>query len=191
MIDGDGLDLGEYDAMVLAMPPEQARALVPRHGALLHQLAQARSIPCWALMMTLEEPLPVPFDGAFFDCLDFAWAARDSSKPGRDALERWVVHAGEAWSREHIRTAPEEVAQKLAASFFTTIGIREIRPLHMAGHLWGFARVANALRINALWDDDSRLGVCGDWCVAPPLEGAYLSGVACAERVQIGIGRSR
>lgn len=189
LIDTNGLDLGEYDAMVLAVPPEQARALVPRNSALQRDVAQVHSSPCWAMMMTLEEPLPVPFDAAFFDRLDFVWAARDSSKPGRDGVQRWVVHAGGAWSRERFSTAPDEVAQELAVAFFTTIGIQAIRPLHIAGHRWGFARVANAPRVNALWDEDLRLGVCGDWCVGPRLEGAYLGGFACPERVQMGVSR--
>ena len=53
----------------------------------------------------------------------------------------------------------------------------------MAAHRWGLALPRVAKPSGALWDDELRLGVCGDWCVAPRIEGAYLSGLACAELV--------
>ena len=34
-----------------------------------------------------------------------------------------------------------------------------------------------------LYDDSTGVGVCGDWCGGPKVEGAYTSGVALAARV--------
>jgi predicted NAD/FAD-dependent oxidoreductase len=34
-----------------------------------------------------------------------------------------------------------------------------------------------------LWDAESRVAVCGDWCQGARIEGAFLSGLAAADRV--------
>ena len=42
-----------------------------------------------------------------------AWLARESSKPGRDPIERWTVQASAAWSQEHLRDDAARVEAKL------------------------------------------------------------------------------
>jgi hypothetical protein len=50
-----------------------------------------------------------------------------------------------------------------------------------------YALVADALDVGALADTERRLAVCGDWCCAPRVEGAWLSGAAAA-RALLGSG---
>lgn len=42
------------------------------------------------------------------------------------------------------------------------------------------------LSVGCMWDDEARVAVCGDWCQSARIEGAFLSGLAAAERL---IGR--
>lgn len=34
-----------------------------------------------------------------------------------------------------------------------------------------------------LWDSELKIGICGDWCGGPRVEGAYLSGLELADAV--------
>jgi renalase len=52
-----------------------------------------------------------------------AWLARESSKPGRDLIERWTIQASAAWSQEHLEDAPERVEAKLLKAFSEITGI--------------------------------------------------------------------
>jgi predicted NAD/FAD-dependent oxidoreductase len=189
--DADGSELGEYDVLLLAMPPEQASALVPRDCPLRETLREFRSEPAWAALLEFAHRLPLDFDGAEFDRLDVAWAARDSSKPGREPGERWVVHAAAEWSRQRFGAARDLIAEELAAAFFAATTIAPTPTTAASAHRWGFARVDNGPGCGALWDEHLRLGICGDWCVAPQIEGAWLSGVEAAGIIRASVGRPR
>lgn len=189
--DADGSELGDYDGLLLAMPPEQASALTPRDSALHEALRAVRSEPAWAALLEFSDRLPLAFDGARFDRLDVAWAARDSSKPGRDPGERWVVHAAAEWSRERFGAAPERVADELAAAFFAATSLAPPPVTAASAHRWGFARVEHGPVCGALWDAHLRLGICGDWCVSPRIEGAWLSGAEAASLIRASVGRPR
>jgi len=48
---------------------------------------------------------------------------------------------------------------------------------------WAFARAPSPLGTEALFDDEAKIGVGGDWSAGGRVEGASLSGVALAGRV--------
>lgn len=173
---------GPFDALVLAMPPEQAARLTTL-DTLAGTAGATTSLPCWCAMAAFDEPLPVDFDGAFVDGAEIAWIARDSSKPGRAAGERWVIHAGPEWSAPRLADPPDAIAQALLDRFFAALRVAPRPPAHLAGHRWSLARPAHELRIECLWQPRPALALCGDWCLGGRVEGAFLSGVAAAGRI--------
>jgi len=165
-----------FDAVLIAVPAEQAEPLLAAHRSDFAQSAAAsRSDPCWTLMAAFAQRLCIDADvlrraGAI------SWAARDSAKPDRTARESWVIQASPSWSAEHLEASPDEVAPKLLGLFAAHVGIAMPTPLHCEAHRWRYARSNVAHAAGALWDADIRLGVCGDWLAAPRVEAAWLSG---------------
>ena len=93
------------------------------------------------------------------------------------------MHASPAWSARTLRSAPEDVAPLLLGELFAALGIPHQQTEHLHAHRWSFARPVQEARLDCLWEEDRSLAVCGDWCLGGRVEGAYLSGVAAAERV--------
>ena len=139
--------------------------------------------PCWAVMLAFEKPLSLPFDGAFIHDATVAWAARNSSKPGRGDEDCWVLHATADWSFAHIDLPGQHVVQRLTQAFFSAAGCAEIEPVFAVAHRWRFARAQNPLTSGCLWDHRAMIGICGDWCYGSRIEGAFLSGAAMAGRI--------
>jgi renalase len=108
-----------------------------------------------------------------------AWLARESSKPGRDAIERWTVQASAAWSREHLEDDAPRVQAKLLKAFAEVTGIRA-EPAHAEVHRWRYAKTEKPLGKSHLWDASARIGVCGDWCLGHRVENAFVSGLELA-----------
>jgi predicted NAD/FAD-dependent oxidoreductase len=180
----DGLDLGDFDAVVVSAPAPQAAAMLGDAAPELAARAAAVTMsPCWAAMAAFSEPLRLDFDGAFVHRSPLAWVARNASKPGRPEGETWVLHGSPEWSCRHLELAPEVVAERLLEAFFKAAGGLGSKPTHLQAHRWRHALPEAPLTEPCLFDAGLRLAACGDWCGGPRVEGAYLSGCAAAGRL--------
>ncbi len=165
-----------YDALVVAVPAEQVAALTASYAPHIAARAETtRSDPCWTLMVAFDSRIDLPGDCLRGDSADpIGWAARNSAKPGRDALETWVVQAGALWSARHLEMEADAVADLLLAALAERAGVLP-GVLHKAAHRWRYARTTG--RGDApFWDRAIGLGVCGDWLAGPRVESAWLSG---------------
>ena len=187
LLDAGNHALGEFDVAVVATPSPEAAALVdPTSYALASRIRdEVVMAPCWAMLVHFPESPGMEWDGSFSTVGPLAWLARNSSKPERPSVhgESWVLHASAAWSRAHLELEPEAVVPMLMDAFFATTGARKVVPSFVKAHRWRSAVTEKALGDACLWDEEKRLAVCGDWCLGPHLEAAFLSGSAAAGRI--------
>ena len=178
-----------FDQVVLAVPSPQTKALLLNSQqcmTLLAQMSRVDVAPCWTLMLAFPNAMQPAFstlgpqwNAARSTHHRIAWLARESSKPGREPIERWTVQASANWSREHFNDDPPRVQAKLCKAFSEVTGIRA-EPTHVQTHRWAYAQTTKPLGKGHLWDARVRLGVCGDWCTGHRVEDAFLSGVGLA-----------
>jgi predicted NAD/FAD-dependent oxidoreductase len=134
-------------------------------------------------MAAFEKPLYLPFDAAFIHESAVSWAARNNSKSQRPAAECWVLHAGAEWSRTHGDNDNDTTSRLLVSEFFQRLGQTPVKPIYTHTHFWRFATAVNPLNVGSLWNAQSKIGFCGDWCRISRVEGAALSGMAIAGRI--------
>ncbi|MGL4543542.1 MAG: NAD(P)/FAD-dependent oxidoreductase, partial [Polymorphobacter sp.] len=90
-ISGDAIDPAPYNAVVMAIPAEQASVLLrPIDCRLADLAASAVSEPCWTVMAAFADPLPGSGDILPKAPGPIGWAARNRAKPGRSGPEAWV-----------------------------------------------------------------------------------------------------
>lgn len=190
-VDSHDEAMGNFDAIVVTPPPQQAARLLDGLTPQADRLSAVRMTPCWAVLLSFAKPLDLPFDGVFVHEADIAWAARNSSKPGRGTDECWVLHATAAWSVAHLALPPEDVISHLLRSFSAATGQSLPDPILSMAHRWRYAQAQNPLTAGCLWDRQARIGICGDWCYGSRIEGAFLSGTAMAGRILADAPRLR
>lgn len=184
---GRAIEHGGFDAIAWALPAPVLCALLPQSA---HALARALDPvvmgPCWSLMLAFpqaEQPglqaLGPQWNAARSTHHRLAWLARETAKPQRGGIERWVVQAGHDWSLKHERDDPERVAAKLLKAFGEITGIRAT-PAHSAARLWPHARTLQPFGRSHLWQPEPGLGACGDWCLGQRVEDAFASGLELA-----------
>ena len=179
LIGDDGLTLLDAETVVVAVPSPQAAKLLAVAPSLSEQAVLSAMSPCWAVMVAFDAPLGVDFDAAIVQRSPLAWLARDGGKPGRSETDTWVLHASHAWSVDHLDHSAEEVREALLADFAHQVG--RLPPItYAAVHLWRYALADQPLDSPYLFDPQLGIGACGDWCIGPKVEAAYLSGLAMA-----------
>ena len=177
-------ETNEFGSVVLAVPAEQAAELLSdAHQEFADRARRTRSRPCWALMAHFPERLECGDVLRGGDADAVSWAARNGAKPGRDGSESWVVHGSPEWSAAHLEEAAESVAGQLLDAFLHQAEVMPQAPLHMAAHRWRFAMAEPLDGPDALWDAEARIGVAGDWLIAPRVEAAWLSGTRLARAI--------
>jgi predicted NAD/FAD-dependent oxidoreductase len=183
LVSDDGSSHGPFGALVVAVPAPQSKPLLASSPHLAMQADQTQWRACWAVMLSLPTEMCLPFDGAFVNNSPLSWVARDSSKPERPGDGCWVLHAGPEWSQAQIKAQPKAVIAALCEAFESATGCGHLQPAFAAAHLWRYALPIQPIESDCLFDADLGLGACGDWCGGPRIEGAYLSGLAAAERM--------
>jgi renalase len=166
--------LAEHDRVIVALAPDQARALVP-------DVPPVTMKPCWAVLAAFEEKVTARFDAAFVNGSALSWIARNSSKPKRNwKIDTWVLHASTAWSEAHIAEQPDDVGAFLMEAFDDLIPGGLPKAFYATVHRWRYATADPPLAVGAI-RVDSRITLCGDWCSGARLEDAFLSGLAAAD----------
>ena len=177
------------DAIVTALPAEQTADLLTPVAGTFGDVARATpSAPCWTVMLAFSAKLATAEDrlrGSDADAL--GWAARNSSKPGRGAVETWVMQAGADWSAENLEAPAEMIELRMMKALADGLGLDLPEPLVQTSHRWRFARSGRA-RTDRLWDPEMRLGVCGDWLLGPRIEDAWRSGTDLARHMAGDLG---
>ena len=178
-----------FDAVLLAMPSVQTLHLLQssaQASRLVQQLGKVQVAPCWTLLLAYPQAmqpgllsLGPQWNAARSTHHRIAWLARESSKPGREPVERWTVQASAAWSQEHLEDDAERVQAKLLKAFAEVTGIRA-EPSFATAHRWRYAQTTQALGATHLWDTTERIGACGDWCIGHRVEDAFISGLELA-----------
>ncbi len=171
-----------FDAVVIAIPAEQAADLLdPLVSSFAEKAHSTVSDPCWTVMLAFTEPLATDVnilrDGAVI-----GWAARNSDKPMREGADSWVIQASPDWSRDHLEDDAEQVCAALIKALAVDLDMELPEPVHAVAHRWRYARSGSA-GINALYDNEAKLGVCGDWLLGPRIECAWLSGNALSQMI--------
>jgi predicted NAD/FAD-dependent oxidoreductase len=172
-----------------------------------------KSVKSLTAMVVFEKPLGLDMDGILFDEKSkdakerygsLGWAARDTSKPGRDredGKECWVLQTHPDAAKELLKGTKKikdirEMAQDVLVQDFLKIipilaGDEHVDlPLvaTAVGHRWGAAFPIPSPKYKEMDSQliaDKQFVACGDYFgpLSGRIEGAYLSGISAANQL--------
>jgi predicted NAD/FAD-dependent oxidoreductase len=154
-------------------------------------------------MVAFGTSLDLPYDGAHVDDEDISWISNNTSKyhgitENRSTMtgttECWTIISTKSFGKafkvpqENIPPRTEKsVVEKLLVAFKAATGKQELPALcYTRVQLWGAAVPINTLASGSdcVFDGRHHLGVCGDWLSSPCIQGAAISGLSVAEKIQ-------
>lgn len=174
----------ECDALVVALPAAQARALLPPGLT-----PEATMQGCFALMLGFAEAAPAPpFDIGLVQGPVLSFLAANHSKPGRPAQPAWTVLSGNVWADAHLDDDAPSVQATMWHAFAEIVGPEAYAATHVALHRWRYANCGR-LDAGALVHPGLKLALCGDWLQQGRVEAAFLSGEQAARGLLEGLAR--
>ena len=166
----------------------------------------------WCLLFAVPGSLGLKYSGAHVSDSELSWICNNTEKYGgnkgndaakqaaipslkRNNIECWTVFSTREFGsankvpQENIPPRKEkEVTQKLLNAFcrVTKLSRSKVAPVYTRVQLWGAAVPMNVLDngANCVLDVEHNVGICGDWLSSPSIEGAAVSGLELAERIQ-------
>lgn len=173
----DETSVGPFHAVAVTVPAPHARLMLGRIEEIAQPLSRVRMMPCWSLMVRLDDKI-LPDQDVYSDMSEvIRWIARNNTKPGRAQRgESIVIHASPSWSRGEEDTEPEVVAEELWSEVSHLLALPPVRPVNMTAHLWRHGLVDQALGETYIYSREYMAGVAGDWCLGRLAEHAFESG---------------
>lgn len=182
LVDTQGVEWGPFDWVVSTAPPAQSATLLDGLAGFWEAMAEVVMLPCFSLMLAAREGTPaLPIDGIRCNHPVLGWASNEHRKPGRPPGPTLVIHSGHHWAEAHCHDDPDDVARALKGAAEEAFGLDLGSPRFEALHRWLYASPDRPIGAPCLVDSEARLACCGDWCDSGGVEGAFLSGSACAD----------
>jgi renalase len=165
---------GPFERLVVAVPPQQAIALLGPEHAVSKRIAAVQMSPVWAAMLGLPGGSGYAFDAARVEGSPFAWMMRTPGMNG--ASECWSFHLDGQWSRQNLELEPAAVVDLLRPEIKRLFGTDA--PPHFSAHRWRYALASAPLGEACVEVETENLTLVGDWCLGDRVEHAWLSGRA-------------
>jgi renalase len=176
-----------FDAVVMTIPAPQALAMLKGWKGFEAPLETVRMRPRWVSMVSFSRPLACTEQAlAWGDedpILHSAW--RDSTKPGREQGEHWVLHGSAPFTEQFLEISADSAAERLVTAFGHRLGETLPSTIMNVGHRWRYATTATPLGQPCLTVPGVPLVLAGDWCLGTCVEDAWTSGLAAAHTVRL------
>lgn len=184
LVDEEGNSQGTYDWVIVAIPAEQAKDLLPDNFPHKNIAEKTKMLGAHSLMLGFEEALPLEWQAAFVQNADISWISINSTKPGRPQGYSMLVHATNKWSEEHIEDDLEQAKEYIIKETSRITGVNVSIANHQAIHRWRYANASKHGGEKSYFDEKSKIGICGDWLIQGRVEAAYLSAVDLSNKIK-------
>ena len=175
--------LGAFDIVIIATAAHQVADLCRGVPAISRLADKVDMTVCWSGMFVFDHKLELPYDAANVLDSSLSWISRYQMAHQDDEYDCWMLHASPEWSHQYAASFRGRVMHALLDAFWEATDLSEVKPVSSAVHCWKHAVPINPIGEDSLFIDDDAIGACGDWCTAPRIEGAVLSGFSMADRV--------
>lgn len=175
--------MGAFDTVIIATAAHQVANLCRGVPAISQLADKVDMTVCWSGMFAFDGRLDLPYDAANVLDSPLSWISRHQMVEVDREYDCWVLHASPEWSQQYAASFRGRVMHALLDAFWEATDLTPVKPASSSVHCWKHALPINPIKEDSLFIEDAAIGACGDWCTAPRIEGAVLSGFSMADRV--------
>ena len=175
LTDEEGNQYSHYVMVIVTAPPIQTQDLLNNHTLIADEIENIKMLPCYSLMLTLEQEVDFPFDGIELQHPALGWIAANHSKPLRGEKKSLVIQSNFTWAADNLDSDRANVTKSLKTSANEILDVALGNSLYESLHLWRYALPQAVNEKYYYFDEENAIAVCGDWCIKGKVESAFLS----------------
>lgn len=183
LTDSSGVRHGPYHAILSAIPHKQFMDLFCEHLAADESLDQVRMSGCFSLMIGASDQLMPDFTIARVTGSAIGLMVNNSRKPDRNCADSLLIHSTNEWADQHIEMDLQWISEELVRNAEQLIGINYSDAEYLNVHRWRYAQVEKSYGKPFYRHASLPLYACGDWCIGPRIECAFLSGARLGKAI--------
>jgi renalase len=183
--------LGGFDIVIIATAANHVSSLVGNIPSIKIKADGVDMTVCWTGMFAFDKKLDLPYDAAYVLESPLSWISHSQVSDPVSKADCWVLQASPEWSQQYAASFRGRVMHALLDAFWQATDLDPVKPISSSVHCWKHAAPINPISEDSLFDEKQAIGACGDWCTAPRIEGAVLSGFSMADRVMKYINSAR
>ncbi|QIW10867.1 FAD-dependent oxidoreductase [Francisella sp. LA112445] len=184
LYDDNGRHLGEYDWVVLAIPSDQLREVLPIKTSFFNQITSIKMSGCFSLMLGYSRKINLGFDTALVHDEIVSWISLNSSKPDRNTPSCLLIHSSNQWADQHIDDQREQILDIVFDRVKNILNIDLSNPDYKTLHAWRYANIQKQNTQGYFIDGLQNIAACGDWCIKGRVESAFTSGSKLANQIK-------
>jgi len=178
----------ECKKLIMTIPLEQCQKVTSSLNLNLN--FEGSMEPNLTTMIGFKKPLGLTSCGIKFQKNSIlGWAANESSKlriGNNDNLELWTLQSSIDFAKKycHIyRDKKEEVMELMIQEFVSLLKIQNAEVTHKDIHGWLYASKNKDFSEKFYWNNEIKLGICGDWMCGSQAEDAWFSATLLANQI--------
>lgn len=183
-VETESSESGPFDWLVVTIPAEQAKAILPETVYPKINLQDVTMQPCFALMLAYQKPNFFDWDAAFVSKSILSWVSVNSSKPKRGDHFTVVAMSTNDWAKINFDKSESSVIEEM----FDALANISNKNLADASYIklkrWKYANAFRQEPVLEMIDESSQLACCGDWCISGRIESAFISSLTLAKKIE-------
>ena len=176
------------DILVLTIPTEQCKNITQSLN--INFLFKGSMEPNITTMIAFESTKFIKTSGYLFKTNNIlGWAANESSKSrlaNTDSLQLWTLQSSTSFADANCKNFKIEklsIMNRMIKEFSNILGISDMKIIHKDAHSWLYAYKKDVFKKEFFWDDQLKLGICGDWMCGSKAEDAWRSASMLANQI--------
>jgi hypothetical protein len=170
------------DFLVFAIPQPQVLSLIKNDFQEIFDLVQpAKMYPSISGLFGFNES--VSLNRSFIEN-DNIFGFHENSRIGQNLkLDCWTIHSKKTYGKKLSHLNKAQIREQLFKDFKHLASINFPEPIYSEGHRWLYGFTEQALNKNFIFNQQDKIGICGDWCRGDNVMDASISGTLLADNI--------
>ena len=174
--------------LVISFPFEQTKKLAKKYLSQKFLKLGIKMSPNITLMLRQKGGQKIPISSIKFNNEFISWAANENSKKRFISKENfWTIQATTNYSKKIIDVYKKKKVyfSKLLIKEFSNILNSNFNSFKIFKiHGWKYSSSQTSSGIKSYWDNNLKIGICGDWFIGPKAESAWFSANDLFEQIK-------